>query len=87
VAKVTDQRRGIWQPKVDSEGRIITDEHGRPVEEWVPTTRQLRRAGFRELVGHATRNGQLVRAAGLSRAERRRRARELWRAGQDAQAR
>lgn len=83
----TDQRRGIWNPKVDSAGRIVTDEHGRPVEQWVPTTRQQRRQGWKELAGHCTRNGKLVQAQGLSRAERRRRARELWRQGQRVQGR
>lgn len=83
----TDQRRGIWQPKLDEEGRIVTDANGKPVETWVQTTRAQRRAGWKELTGHATRNGKLVRADGLSRAERRRRARELWRAGQREQGR
>jgi len=82
-----DQRRGIWQPKLDECGRIITDANGRPVEVWVQTTRQQRRDGWREFAGHCTRNGRLVAAEGLNRAERRRRARELWRAGQAAQGR
>jgi hypothetical protein len=84
---MTDQRRGIWVPRVDSEGRVAVDEHGIPVERWQATTRQQRRNGWKELLGHCTRNGALTHSSGLSRAERRRRARELWREGQRAQGR
>lgn len=74
-----DQRRGIWVPEQQADGTFA--------EVWRPTTRQQRRAGWRELIGHSTRNGALVSAKNGNRAERRRRARELWRAGQRSQGR
>lgn len=82
-----DQRRGIWVTKLDSEGRVVYGDDGRPVEVWKATTRKQRRSGWKELLGHATRNGALVSAVDGSRAERRSRARDYWRAGQRAQGR